>query len=58
MPGRPLGLNTGMAHALTNSDFTSSNEDPGRGFKNKPCIEQKERENDISCDERPIKRDN
>lgn len=29
------GLNTGRVHVLTNSDFTSSIEDPGRGFKHK-----------------------
>lgn len=28
-------LNTGRVHALTNSDFTSSIEDPERGFKHK-----------------------
>lgn len=29
------GLNTRRAYALTNSNFTSSIEDPGRGFKHK-----------------------
>lgn len=32
---RKAGLNTGRVRELTNSDFTSSIEDPGRGFKHK-----------------------